>query len=272
VDEPILSRPVRWRRSASLHRRCWKPKTPKRDEEAAPHTIRLGGPGRGSGGGGGRGGWFGGGKGGGEGGDGGGGSVATLDAAMEPERAARTKSKRESTFATGAAALLGSPASTHAAISQCRAPNPTFTLVESSRASPPHRLREDGLTHPADTSRSNLARPWVCFPNPNPRAHASASLVCTSPYAPSAVFTGVPTQAPSGYSSGRTAARSGCCAESSVCGAVAEGRVGAGRRLAASSGAGGLATASAGRTRAAVLMSGGARCWCWCWRGSGAAE
>jgi hypothetical protein len=30
-------------------------------------------------------------------------------------------------------------------------------LVESSRASPPRRPREDGLTHPADTSRSNLA-------------------------------------------------------------------------------------------------------------------
>jgi hypothetical protein len=29
--------------------------------------------------------------------------------------------------------------------------------VESSRASPPHRLREDGLIHPADTSRTNLA-------------------------------------------------------------------------------------------------------------------
>jgi hypothetical protein len=29
--------------------------------------------------------------------------------------------------------------------------------VESSRASPPHRSREDRLTHPADTSRSNLA-------------------------------------------------------------------------------------------------------------------
>ena len=29
--------------------------------------------------------------------------------------------------------------------------------VESSRASPPHRLREDALAHPADTSISNLA-------------------------------------------------------------------------------------------------------------------
>jgi hypothetical protein len=29
--------------------------------------------------------------------------------------------------------------------------------VESSRASPPHRSREDGLAHPADTSRTNLA-------------------------------------------------------------------------------------------------------------------
>jgi hypothetical protein len=30
-------------------------------------------------------------------------------------------------------------------------------VVESSRASPPHRLREDGLAHPTDTSRPNLA-------------------------------------------------------------------------------------------------------------------
>jgi hypothetical protein len=29
--------------------------------------------------------------------------------------------------------------------------------VEDSRASPPHRPREDRLTHPADTSRSNIA-------------------------------------------------------------------------------------------------------------------
>jgi hypothetical protein len=29
--------------------------------------------------------------------------------------------------------------------------------VESSRAWPPHRPREEGFTHPADTSRSNLA-------------------------------------------------------------------------------------------------------------------
>jgi hypothetical protein len=29
--------------------------------------------------------------------------------------------------------------------------------VESSSASPPHRPREEGLTHPADPSRSNLA-------------------------------------------------------------------------------------------------------------------
>ena len=40
--------------------------------------------------------------------------------------------------------------------------NPTLrgfpaARVEGSRASPPHRRREDGLTHPADTSRFNLA-------------------------------------------------------------------------------------------------------------------
>ena len=32
-----------------------------------------------------------------------------------------------------------------------------FLPVETSRASPPHMSREDGLIHPADTSRSNLA-------------------------------------------------------------------------------------------------------------------
>jgi hypothetical protein len=40
--------------------------------------------------------------------------------------------------------------------------------VESSIASPPHRPREDGLAHPADTSISNLAFYYclgVCFPN-----------------------------------------------------------------------------------------------------------
>jgi hypothetical protein len=38
-------------------------------------------------------------------------------------------------------------------------------------ASPPHTPREDGLTHPVDTSGSDLLLPWVCFrggsfPNP----------------------------------------------------------------------------------------------------------
>jgi hypothetical protein len=32
-----------------------------------------------------------------------------------------------------------------------------FPADEGNRASPPHRPREDGLTHPADTPRSNLA-------------------------------------------------------------------------------------------------------------------
>ena len=32
-----------------------------------------------------------------------------------------------------------------------------FSSVESSRATPPHRSREDWLAYPADTSRSNLA-------------------------------------------------------------------------------------------------------------------
>jgi hypothetical protein len=35
---------------------------------------------------------------------------------------------------------------------------------------PPHRPRDDGLSHPADTSRTNLASAWLCFrvafPNP----------------------------------------------------------------------------------------------------------
>jgi hypothetical protein len=35
--------------------------------------------------------------------------------------------------------------------------------VENSIASPPHMPREDGLAHPADTSRSNLAAACVCF-------------------------------------------------------------------------------------------------------------
>jgi hypothetical protein len=42
-----------------------------------------------------------------------------------------------------------------------RLPNLAFRFpaapVESSRASPPHRPRDDGLAHPADSSRSNLA-------------------------------------------------------------------------------------------------------------------
>ena len=49
----------------------------------------------------------------------------------------------------------------------------------SSSASPPHRPREDGLTHPADTLHDPiLRRPWLCFraggfPIPNGRlAHA----------------------------------------------------------------------------------------------------
>jgi hypothetical protein len=47
-----------------------------------------------------------------------------------------------------------------------------FQPVESNRASLPHRPREDGLTHPADTSRSNLAaalgrRPTFEAPNFN---------------------------------------------------------------------------------------------------------
>jgi hypothetical protein len=44
---------------------------------------------------------------------------------------------------------------------------------ESSRAWPPHRPREDGLAHPADTSRSNLAAAlgllsrWLSKPFPS---------------------------------------------------------------------------------------------------------
>jgi hypothetical protein len=50
--------------------------------------------------------------------------------------------------------------------------------VESSRASPPRRPREDGLTHPADNSRPNLAGAWVCFrgcgfPNTRPRVQTT---------------------------------------------------------------------------------------------------
>jgi hypothetical protein len=42
---------------------------------------------------------------------------------------------------------------------QCQTPGLRFAArpVESSRASPPHRPREDELGHPADTSRTNLA-------------------------------------------------------------------------------------------------------------------
>jgi hypothetical protein len=36
-------------------------------------------------------------------------------------------------------------------------PTSGFGFLESSRASPPHRPREDGLAHPADSSRTNLA-------------------------------------------------------------------------------------------------------------------
>ena len=54
-----------------------------------------------------------------------------------------------------------------------RKPKP-LARVESSRVSPPHRPREDGLAQPADTSRSNLATPWVYFRGrfPNPTALA----------------------------------------------------------------------------------------------------
>jgi 2-polyprenyl-6-methoxyphenol hydroxylase-like FAD-dependent oxidoreductase len=41
-----------------------------------------------------------------------------------------------------------------------RIPLPSFSFqraVEGGRAWPPHRPREGGLAHPADTSRSNLA-------------------------------------------------------------------------------------------------------------------
>jgi hypothetical protein len=40
---------------------------------------------------------------------------------------------------------------------------PAAPAERSSRASPLRRPREDELTHPADTSRSNLVPPWVCF-------------------------------------------------------------------------------------------------------------
>ena len=50
-------------------------------------------------------------------------------------------------------------------------PNPLPVTGRRSRASPPHRPRDDWLTHPADTSSTNLAAAWVCFrgggfPNP----------------------------------------------------------------------------------------------------------
>ena len=46
-----------------------------------------------------------------------------------------------------------------------------FQRAWRDRASPPHRPREDGLAHPVDTSRSNLAAAWLGFPwlsNPTP--------------------------------------------------------------------------------------------------------
>jgi hypothetical protein len=45
-------------------------------------------------------------------------------------------------------------------------------VAESSRVSPPHRLREEGLTHPTDTSRSNLAAAlaYVDWVKPEPVA------------------------------------------------------------------------------------------------------
>ena len=50
-----------------------------------------------------------------------------------------------------------------------------------SRASPPHRPREHGLTHPADTSIPNLLTPWLCFRGPNPYLlRTKLSLLCSS--------------------------------------------------------------------------------------------
>ena len=63
--------------------------------------------------------------------------------------------------------------------------------VESSSASPPHRLREEGLAHPADTQMSNLADALgaaLRFPAPTSDtaagcAQATASLRCGPPSA-----------------------------------------------------------------------------------------
>ena len=53
----------------------------------------------------------------------------------------------------------------HAAVVEVRCPASARVSVsgalERSRASPPHRPREDRLAHPADTSRSNLAAAWA---------------------------------------------------------------------------------------------------------------
>jgi hypothetical protein len=43
------------------------------------------------------------------------------------------------------------------------------TLLESSRASSPHRPREDGLAHPTDTA-IQLLLPWFSAFQPNPTA------------------------------------------------------------------------------------------------------
>jgi hypothetical protein len=51
----------------------------------------------------------------------------------------------------GSACLRHAPRNTH------RVSVPAAAPVESCRASPPHRPREDALAHPADTSRSNRA-------------------------------------------------------------------------------------------------------------------
>jgi hypothetical protein len=71
-------------------------------------------------------------------------------------------------------------------------------FFESSRASPPHRPLEDGLTHPTDTSRSNLASALgaykvAAFPN-NPVAHPSPPASPLSPPAGSPSCTAPPTR------------------------------------------------------------------------------
>ena len=73
-----------------------------------------------------------------------------------------------------------------------------FLPVETSRASPPHMSREDGLIHPADTSRSNLAaggkhhskhqhqsQLGVLRPRPLRACRAASSLGCTATPVPS---------------------------------------------------------------------------------------